>query len=64
MLTSRVKKYVLTCEEEQAIKTVRRIIDELNDEEFFEVDPFSDYSVEEALELMNDLLDYDESAIG
>ena len=64
MLTSRVKKYELNYEEEQAIRTVRRIIDELNDEEFFEEEPFDNYCADEALSLMNDLLDNDGSAIG
>ena len=43
MLTSRVKKYELTCDEVQAIKTVRAIIDELHDEDFFDEEPFDDY---------------------
>lgn len=64
MLTSRVKKYELSYDEEQAIRTVRRIIDELNDEDFFEEEPFDNYCPDEAMSLMNDLLDNDGSAIG
>ena len=64
MLTSRVKKYELSCAEVEAIKTVRAIIDELNDEDFFEEEPFDNYCVDDALGLMNELLDNDGCAIG
>lgn len=64
MLTSRVKKYELSCDEVQAIKTVRAIIDELHDEDFFDEEPFDDYCAQDTLDLMNELLDNDCCAIG
>ena len=64
MITSRVKKYELSYEEEQAVKIVRRIIDELNDEDFFEEEPFDSYCADDAIGLMNELIDNDGCAIG
>jgi len=64
MLTSRVKKYELSYDEEQAIRTVRNIVNELWDEEFFEEEPFDNYCPDEIVSLMNDLLENDGSAIG
>ena len=64
MLTSMVKKYELNYEEENAIRTVRRIIEELDEEDFFDEEPFDGYCPNEAISLMNELLDSDGSAIG
>ena len=64
MLTSRVKKYELNYEEEQAIRIVRGIIEELDEEDFFDEEPFDSYCPNEAISLMNELLDSDGSAIG
>lgn len=64
MLTSRVKKYELSCDEVEAIRTVRTIIDELNDEDFFDEEPFDNYCADDAIDLMNELLDNDCCAIG
>lgn len=64
MLTSRVKKYELSCDEVQAIRTVRAIIDELSDEDFFDEEPFDNYCADDAIDLMNELLDNDCCAIG
>lgn len=64
MFTSRVKKYELNEKETEAIRTVLGIIDELNDEDFFEDDPFYNYCPDEVMSLMNDLLDNDCEPIG
>lgn len=64
MFTTNVKKYELNASDEQAIKNVRNIIEELDSEGFFDEDPFYNYCADEIVSLMNDLLENDGSAIG
>ena len=56
METERVKIYHLTSAEEEAIRTVRGIIEELYDDDFFEYEPLANYSSDEAISLMDELL--------
>ena len=56
METERVKIYNLTSAEEEAIKTVRGIIEELYVEDFFEYEPLTNYSSDVAISLMDELL--------
>ena len=56
METERVKIYNLTSAEEEAIRIVRGIIEELYDEDFFEYEPLAYYSSDVAISLMDELL--------
>ena len=64
MLTSKVKKYELSSEEEQAIRTVRQIISELQEEDFFVEYPFDRYCVDDCMCLLSDILINRGCAIG
>lgn len=64
MLTSTVKKYELDIGEVRAIEIVRQIIDDLNDEDFFDEDPFCCYNAVDTIDLMNELLNSNGEPIG
>lgn len=64
METARVKIYHLTSAEEEAIRTVRGIIEELYDDDFFEYEPLEEYSSDIAISLMNELLDTNGQHVG
>ena len=64
MFTTNVKKYELNASDEQAIKNVRNIIEELDSEGFFEEDPLEYYCADDFICLLNDLLENDGCAIG
>ena len=56
MATERVKIYHLTSAEEEAIRIVRGIIEEFYYNDFFEYEPLANYSSDEAISLMDELL--------